>query len=221
MVRGLPVCPGLPRYLDSGMGPDNRRFLRYLRVPGQTLRELSAGGGVRGDDWFMIAGDLLQLLVCLHLQTPPVFHGDLSANNIIIDGRLQVGVIDFGVARSRALSFALRLPARLSTAAPRYLSPEQAAGHAWGGASDVFQAGLSLLELWLGRPANPATTPLAALELVREAPAFARAWLPALPQGARALLGPMLAPVAADRPGAAALLAQSRRVGQKSMQGSR
>jgi serine/threonine protein kinase len=208
LVRTLALT-GFPRYLADGVDSDGRRYLSYKPVAGSRLRNLVGDSApLSPGDWWSLAEGLLRRLQALHGLSPPIFHGDVSACNVIWDRIAGIGLIDFGVARSLRLPFELRFPARLSCAAPRYLSPEQAQGKFWASPSDIFQAGLLLLELHIGEPVNWANTPRGALELVRQRPELARSRVHEAPEFARPILYLMLAPRPCSRPRAATLLAR-------------
>ena len=76
-----------------------------------------------------------------------VVHRDLKPHNVIIDDEGRVKVTDFGIARAGA-SEITQTGSIMGTA--RYLSPEQAQGHAVGARSDLYAIGIMLYELLTG-----------------------------------------------------------------------
>jgi serine/threonine-protein kinase len=77
-----------------------------------------------------------------------VLHRDLKPANIMIDGRGQAVIMDFGLA---GLSAQLQADVRSGT--PAYMSPEQLAGSEVTFKSDIYALGLLLYELFTGKRA--------------------------------------------------------------------
>ena len=76
-----------------------------------------------------------------------VLHRDLKPANIMIDGRGQVRITDFGLA-----AFAKEISiGDLRSGTPAYMSPEQRAGREVTTRSDIYALGLVLYEMFTGR----------------------------------------------------------------------
>jgi len=76
-----------------------------------------------------------------------VLHRDLKPANIMIDGRGQVRIMDFGLA-----SLAAEIPlSDLRSGTPAYMSPEQKAGRDVTTRSDIYSLGLVLYEMFTGK----------------------------------------------------------------------
>ncbi len=76
-------------------------------------------------------------------------HRDVKPGNIILNGRGDVVLTDFGIARMVASS---RLTQDgLSTGTPAYMSPEQATGDAGDARSDLYSLGIIVFEMLTGR----------------------------------------------------------------------
>src|ERR1022692_4140938 len=76
-----------------------------------------------------------------------VLHRDLKPANIMIDGRGQVRITDFGLA---ALAAEVR-PGDIRSGTPAYMSPEQKAGREVTTRSDLYSLGLVLYEMLTGK----------------------------------------------------------------------
>lgn len=97
-----------------------------------------------------------------HAHDAGVAHQGIKPSNLIVDGRGQVRILDFGAAALG--SHTVTVPGAPGAAA-MYLAPEQAGGLPGSRASDVFSIGLILYELLAGRPAFSGDDPA----VVREA----------------------------------------------------
>ena len=128
-------------------------------VPGESLREvLRRFGGVPLRRGLLWARQICSALAEAHAQG--VVHRDLKPENILIDGDGQAKIMDFGIARAVAApdSHAGEL-----VGTPAYMSPEQAEGRPVDGRADIYALGLILYEMFAGRAAFEAETPLALL----------------------------------------------------------
>ena len=94
-------------------------------------------------------------------HTEGVVHRDLKPQNIMVDSRGKVSVMDFGIARS------IEMPGMTLTGVlvgtPEYMSPEQARGEELDARSDLFALGIVFYELLTGKSLYQADTALASL----------------------------------------------------------
>src|SRR5947209_20602644 len=92
-----------------------------------------------------IAQRLCAGLAAAHAQG--VLHRDLKPANIMIDGRGQVLITDFGLA---GLAEEIR-GADIRSGTPAYMSPEQLAGTEVTILSDIYALGLVMYEIFAGK----------------------------------------------------------------------
>lgn len=101
-----------------------------------------------------------------------VLHRDLKPGNILLDGRGEPLVSDFGLARSEETSSQLtRSLASFGT--PGYIAPEQADGPAahLTPAADIYSLGAILFEMLAGRPPFVGDNAFAVMKQAAEKPA--------------------------------------------------
>ena len=81
-----------------------------------------------------------------------VIHRDVKPANILLIDE-TVKLTDFGIAHLNGGADPQRAESRLLLGTPRYMSPEQVAGHVIDGRSDLFSLGTVLYEMLTGRKA--------------------------------------------------------------------
>jgi serine/threonine-protein kinase len=145
-------------YLEGGSLEDRVRA-RGRQDPADVLRWLSDAAGAL--DSAHEAG---------------VVHRDVKPGNLLLDGRGEVHVADFGVASAVGLDSMTMTGTVLGTAG--YLSPEQAKGERATPASDRYALGVVAYELLTGERPFASETPTA------EAAAHVHAPIPSLSEGA-------------------------------------
>src|SRR5581483_7864288 len=90
---------------------------------------------------------------------------DLKRANIMLDGRGQVLITDFGLAGMDQFE-----GARVREGTPAYMAPEQCAGREVFVRSDIYSMGLILYEMFTGRhPGEPAGAPTSGARELRPA----------------------------------------------------
>ena len=152
--------PNVCRVFDIGE-VDGQPFLSMQFIDGENLASLLLRiGRLPADKAVEIARKLCAGLAAAHAQN--VLHRDLKPANIMLDGRGQVVITDFGLA---GLTEDIR-GAEIKSGTPAYMSPEQLAGTEVTFKSDIYALGLVLYEVFTGRRAFEADT-LAELIRVR------------------------------------------------------
>ena len=106
----------------------------------------------------------IMLQICRALEAAHgehVIHRDLKPQNIMLDGKGRVYVMDFGIARSVHVPGMTQTGALIGT--PEYMSPEQARGENLDQRSDIFSLGVILYEILTGKKPYPSDVPIATL----------------------------------------------------------
>jgi hypothetical protein len=171
------VAIKIPR--QGGMSPDEvEEFFREARVAAQlrhpsivSVHDIGRDGesvyivsdfvrGVNLDDWLTVhqltceeAADLCAKIADAlhHAHENGVVHRDLKPANIMIDGKGEPHLMDFGLARRDVGEVAVTTDGRV-LGTPAYMSPEQAQGeaHAADRRSDVYSLGVILFRVLTG-----------------------------------------------------------------------
>jgi serine/threonine-protein kinase len=146
--------PNVCRVYDIGE-IDGSVFLSMEYIDGEDLRSLLRRiGRLPGDKALEIARGLCAGLSAAHAKG--VLHRDLKPANIMLDGRGQVLITDFGLA---AMADQLN-GGRVREGTPAYMAPEQLAGSEVSVRSDIYSLGLILHEMFTGkRPDEVASNP--------------------------------------------------------------
>ena len=153
--------PNVCRVFDIG-DVEGQPFISMQFVDGENLASLLLRiGRLPADKAVEISRRLCAGLAAAHSQG--VLHRDLKPANIMIDGRGQVLITDFGLA---GIEEEIR-GADINSGTPAYMAPEQLAGKEVSSKSDIYALGLVMYEMFTGRRAFEADT-LADLIRARE-----------------------------------------------------
>ena len=139
--------PNVCRVYDVG-DFEGHTFFTMEYVDGEDLASLLRRiGRLPQDKALDIARQLCAGLAAAHAKG--VLHRDLKPANIMLDGRGQVVITDFGLA-----GIAGNIQGgEIRSGTPAYMSPEQLAGREVSTRSDIYALGLVLFEVFTGKRA--------------------------------------------------------------------
>src|ERR1700687_4539180 len=144
--------PNVCRVYDIGE-IDGQPFISMQFVDGENLASLLLRiGRLPADKAVEISRRLCAGLAAAHCEG--VLHRDLKPANIMIDGRGQVLIADFGLAGlAEEIS-----GSDIHSGTPDYMAPEQLAGKEVSMQSDIYARGLVMYEIFTGKRAFEADT---------------------------------------------------------------
>jgi tetratricopeptide (TPR) repeat protein len=155
--------PHIATIHDYGETQEGFPYMVMELVDGLSLSEHLREGALPIERSVEIVGEVAEALAEAHRHG--IVHRDIKPSNIAINGRGQVKVLDFGLAKhvspddlnyedgeggARASATLTRDGIIIGT--PTYLSPEQALGLPVDARSDIFSLGLLLYECFTGKP---------------------------------------------------------------------
>jgi tetratricopeptide (TPR) repeat protein/predicted Ser/Thr protein kinase/TolB-like protein len=126
---------------------DDERFIVMEYVKGKTLRELIQSGEVSNEQALDYGIQIVEALQEAHVKE--IVHRDIKTENIMVNDRGQVKVMDFGLAKLKGAARLTRTGSTVGTLA--YMAPEQIDGRGADLRSDVFSLGVVLYELFTGQ----------------------------------------------------------------------
>ena len=147
ILRSL-KSPYVPQYLGSG-NMATRPYIAMERVGGRPLEDYIKEGKVFTiDEVVRIGADLAQAVQSLHSQD--AIHLDVKPENILIDEKGKLTLIDFGLSHHARYPDLLAEEMRKGIGSAPYISPEQVAGIRSDSRSDIFSIGVIMYELLTG-----------------------------------------------------------------------
>jgi HAMP domain-containing protein/predicted Ser/Thr protein kinase len=126
-------------------------FISMEYVRGYTLNELLDEAPNRQMPTRAAIGIARQICRGLHAaHEQGIIHRDIKPQNVLIDAKGEVKLMDFGIARVAETTEAMT-QAGLIVGTPHYMSPEQVQGKQLDSRTDVYAMGVMLYELLAGR----------------------------------------------------------------------
>jgi eukaryotic-like serine/threonine-protein kinase len=147
------------RIFDLGEA-DGLKFITMDFIEGRDLKSiLREKGKFPSEEAVKVATQICRALDAAHSEG--VVHRDLKPQNIMVDAKGRVTVMDFGIARSMEMPGMTQTGSLVGT--PEYMSPEQAKGEDVDARSDIFTLGIIFYELLTGKTPFYADTAYATL----------------------------------------------------------
>lgn len=145
--------PNIVPIYEVGQQPD-LLYLVMRCIDGPSLRQLLGSRPTHRlpvGDAARVTRQVADALSYAHIEG--VVHRDIKPDNILLDRRGNVLVTDFGIAKAAQAATAAQLTTEgMIIGTPQYMSPEQAAGDAVDGRSDIYSLGIVLYQMLSGGP---------------------------------------------------------------------
>jgi serine/threonine-protein kinase len=166
---------GAVKVIDDDEAEDGSLFLVTELLDGETLeqRRIRSGGLLAQEEVLLVTDQLLDVLVAAHDRG--IVHRDLKPENVFLTRGGQLKVLDFGLARLRAMSASTNLTeAGGMVGTPAYMAPEHALGlsEEIDERSDVWACGATMFCLLSGRGVHDGCDEPVAEAIARPAPAL-------------------------------------------------
>ncbi len=124
----------------------NQQYIVMEYVDGVTLRDKIAERSLQMADCIAYAIQIGEALKEAHSKG--IVHRDIKAENIMVNTKKQVKVMDFGLAKLKGSSKLTKTSSTVGTLA--YMAPEQIEGGEVDARSDIFSFGVVLYEMLTG-----------------------------------------------------------------------
>ncbi|HVR38788.1 MAG TPA: protein kinase [Thermoanaerobaculia bacterium] len=126
-------------------------FISMEFVRGYTLTELLDEAEARQMSPRVTVGIARQICRGLHAaHEQGIIHRDIKPQNVLIDAKGEVKLMDFGIARMAEAKEGMT-QAGLIVGTPHYMSPEQVQGKQLDARSDVYSMGVLIYEMLVGK----------------------------------------------------------------------
>ena len=165
--------PNIAAAYDLGQTPDGTLYIAMELVSGESLKDaIRLGGPMAPARIVHILRQVASALAAAHAGG--IIHRDLKPQNIMLarepDGSETAKLLDFGIAKTFNDAATHLTTTGLVLGTPQYMSPEQAAGRAIDGRSDLYSLGIILFEMLVGEvPFNDPSTPAVLVKHLTEA----------------------------------------------------
>ncbi|NOR54373.1 MAG: protein kinase, partial [Candidatus Aminicenantes bacterium] len=126
---------------------EGKTFISMAYVEGQSIKEKIDKGPLKLDETLEIAMQVASGLEEAHKKG--VVHRDIKSANIMVSGKSQAKIMDFGLAKVAGKTMLTKEGTSMGTVA--YMSPEQAQGETVDLRTDIWSFGVMLYEMVTGQ----------------------------------------------------------------------
>jgi eukaryotic-like serine/threonine-protein kinase len=154
-------------------------FIDMEFVEGKTLKRMIEDGELRIENCIQFAVQIGEALQEAHSRG--IVHRDIKAENIMVNARNQIKVMDFGLAKLKGSLKLTRTSSTVGTLA--YMAPEQIQGGEVDARSDIFSFGIVLYEMLTSQTPFQGEHEAAVMySIVNAVPALPSSIRPSIPQ---------------------------------------
>jgi eukaryotic-like serine/threonine-protein kinase len=146
--------PNIARLLDAGATADGKQFLALEYVDGERIDRYCDSHGLDVEARIGLFADAV--LAVAHAHSNLIVHRDLKPSNVLVTRGGAVKLLDFGIAKLIGVERpdgdeSTRTIVEEIVLTPEYAAPEQLLGELPSTATDVYQLGMLLYVLLIGR----------------------------------------------------------------------
>ncbi len=141
------ICTIYGIHEESDAEGAGEQFIEMEYVDGKTMREAIVNAKLSIDNCLTYAIQIGEALQEAHSKG--IVHRDIKADNVMVNSKNQVKVMDFGLAKLKGSLKLTRSSSTVGTLA--YMAPEQIQGGEVDARSDIFAFGVLLFEMLTGR----------------------------------------------------------------------
>jgi tetratricopeptide (TPR) repeat protein len=146
--------PNIARLLDAGATTDGKQFLVLEYVDGQRIDHYCEAHDLNVEARIRLFADAV--LAVAHAHSNLIVHRDLKPSNVLVTRGGAVKLLDFGIAKLIGVQRpdgdeSTRTLVEDIVLTPEYAAPEQLLGELPSTATDVYQLGMLLYVLLIGR----------------------------------------------------------------------
>ncbi len=175
---------------------EGQQFIDMEFVDGVTLRKKLEQQPIKIGDAITYAVQIADALQEAHSKG--IVHRDIKADNVMINVRNQIKVMDFGLAKLKGTLKLTRSSSTVGTLA--YMPPEQIHGGEVDARSDIFSFGVLIFEMMTGRlPFRGEHEPALMYSILNEEPESLQKFIPDAPMELLHVLGRALEKNPEDR----------------------
>jgi eukaryotic-like serine/threonine-protein kinase len=175
---------------------EGHQFIDMEYVDGVTMRKKITGGPIPADAALLYALQICEALLEAHGKG--IVHRDVKTENIMVNAREQIKVMDFGLAKLKGTYRLTRTSGIVGTIA--YMAPEVIMGEEADARSDIFSLGVVMFQmLTAALPFRGDHEAALMYSILNEPPAALSTVAPDVPAGIGAIVERMLAGKPDDR----------------------
>ena len=188
--------PGIVPVFDVGCFQDQHYFSMAF-VDGESLADKITRGPMPPREAASLARKIADAIQVAHDQG--IVHRDLKPGNVLLDGREQPRITDFGLAK-RVEGDSELTTTGMVLGTPRYMPPEQALGKDISTAADVYSIGAILYAMLTGQAPFEGSTQLEVImQVINEEPVMLQMVDKSIPKDLEVICLKCLEKNAADR----------------------
>jgi serine/threonine-protein kinase len=155
-------------------------FISMAYLHGQSLDEKIKSGSLNLDEAVNLAIQVAEGLREAHDKN--IFHRDIKSSNIMVSGKGQAKIMDFGLAKLAGRTMLTKTKTIMGTV--EYMSPEQALGESADHRTDIWSLGVVLYEMLTGSVPFAAPNDAALIhKIIYDEPVAVKSLNPDVPPG--------------------------------------